>query len=612
MAPFVLLEALAASICIYYPDRLPCEAPPESHPAYPFPNLRLAPPVSARESLPGPIAPIAQLNPERVFALIDRVLPFEVCLYHQVLPIEIQGDQIVLGIASEAADLSYVQRMLAHLHYRLVYQPIDLATQQQLLSAFLSHDYQRKAEGYVEPTAPLSPTVMVPGGGFDHPSSPDPLQRPSPIDGASIAGPDDGAAEAVGYPTIEVSDCLVELQPLSPPADRVDSPTSDSPSTEGPDSADPIEDLLDRPFLDQTSTPSPLLATQITPQSAIVLGDWPMDDRDSANQFPECAPVLTDTAIVTPPSQATAHPEQSDSYQKEELGEPPRSLSLASDRASEQPMDTVTNYAVVTTSDLGTEAVSTDLPAELAQLEQALVQALERPTSAAHAEVPSASEIEAAWVHPTASVPLEWVDLNPSPLSLHTRYDDRPLSELGGLPPRSLMQELLQRAIEGGIGRLYFDRPELDRARILCSRDGILQAALDPLPPSTFQGVIDELKLLANLPLLPPVGKARQVEIERIYRNELLLLRLRIAPGRLGEEATLQVLRGAALKFHQRQQLTKLSQDAIDLTRQLQKKLAEMQVRASLSQDFNPRAQELAQLQVAVQRLVERLAGWRS
>jgi len=277
-------------------------------------------------------------------------------------------------------------------------------------------------------------------------------------------------------------------------------------------------------------------------------------------------------------------------------------------------MDTFTDYAVVTTSDLGAEMVSlsTDLPAELAQLEQALVQALERPTSAARAIVPSASEIEAVWGSPTVSAPLEWVDLNPSPLVLHTRYDDRPLSELGGLPPRSLMQELLQRAIEGGIGRLYFDRPEPDRARILCSRDGILQAALDPLPPSTFQGVIDELKLLANLPLLPPVGKARQVEIERIYRSELLLLRLRIAPGRLGEEATLQVLRGAALKFHQRQQLAKLSQDAIDLTRQLQKKLAEMQVRASLSQDFNPRSQDLAQLQVAVQRLVERLAGWRS
>jgi hypothetical protein len=100
------------------------------------------------------------------------------------------------------------------------------------------------------------------------------------------------------------------------------------------------------------------------------------------------------------------------------------------------------------------------------------------------------------------------------------------------------------------------------------------------------------------------------VEIERTYRNELLLLRLRIAPGRLGEEATLQVLRGAALKFHQRQQLAKLGHDAIDLTRQLQKKLAEMQARAALSPDVDPRLKELTHLQSLVQSLIERLAGW--
>jgi CO dehydrogenase/acetyl-CoA synthase alpha subunit len=63
------------------------------------------------------------------------------------------------------------------------------------------------------------------------------------------------------------------------------------------------------------------------------------------------------------------------------------------------------------------------------------------------------------------------------------------------------------------------------------------------------------------------------VEIERSYQQEGLLLRLRVMPGTHGEEATLQVLRGVALKFYQRQQLDKLSQDALKLAQQLQRKL---------------------------------------
>jgi hypothetical protein len=51
-------------------------------------------------------------------------------------------------------------------------------------------------------------------------------------------------------------------------------------------------------------------------------------------------------------------------------------------------------------------------------------------------------------------------------------------------------------------------------------------------------------------------------------------------PGTHGEEATLQVLRGTALKFYQRQQLEKLGQDALKLAQQLQRKLNEISDRS--------------------------------
>lgn len=157
----------------------------------------------------------------------------------------------------------------------------------------------------------------------------------------------------------------------------------------------------------------------------------------------------------------------------------------------------------------------------------------------------------------------------------------RPLELLAMLPPQQLLQELLGRVIAGGIGRLYFERQQ-QNGRILWSQDGILQSVLEGLSLPLFQSVINELKRMANLPLIP-LEKPKQVEIERRYQQNRLLLCLRVMPGQLGEEATLQVLRGAALKFYQQQQVARLSRDALSLAQQLQRKLNEIRDRTRLN-----------------------------
>lgn len=169
-----------------------------------------------------------------------------------------------------------------------------------------------------------------------------------------------------------------------------------------------------------------------------------------------------------------------------------------------------------------------------------------------------------------------------SVLEVKTTYLESPVEVLAMLSPHELLQELLGRVLMGGIGRLYFERQEANLGRILWSRDGVLQSVVTGLDDQQFQGVINELKLLVELPLIP-VDKPRQVEMERLYQNTHLLLRLRINPAPLGEEANLQVLRGAALKFYQKQQLSKLSLDALRLTQQLQNKLNELNTRLSIT-----------------------------
>jgi type II secretory ATPase GspE/PulE/Tfp pilus assembly ATPase PilB-like protein len=162
-------------------------------------------------------------------------------------------------------------------------------------------------------------------------------------------------------------------------------------------------------------------------------------------------------------------------------------------------------------------------------------------------------------------------------LEIKAKHLSDPAEVLAKLPPSELLHELLGRVLLGGIGRLYLER-QPGHARILWSQNGVLQSVLEELPFDTLQGVINELKLLTRLPMLP-VQKTRQVEIERLYQRQRLLLRLRVMPGNYGEEATMQVLRGAALKFYQQQQLTTLSRDALNIAQELQQKVNEIRVR---------------------------------
>ncbi|MGB3651550.1 MAG: pilus assembly protein PilB [Rivularia sp. (in: cyanobacteria)] len=173
----------------------------------------------------------------------------------------------------------------------------------------------------------------------------------------------------------------------------------------------------------------------------------------------------------------------------------------------------------------------------------------------------------------------------PPPESLIT---DRVLSSL---PSKQLLKELLARVLAGGIGRLYLERQPY-QGRILWSLNGIVQSVIEELPLSAFQGVLNELKRLSSLPMVT-LTQAKQIEIECLYQQQHLLLRLRVMPGMHGEEATLQVLRGAALKFYQQQQLTRLSSDVLGASQQLSYKVHELQQRLSLNlPNLNPQQLE--------------------
>ncbi|MBE9006891.1 pilus assembly protein PilB [Fortiea sp. LEGE XX443] len=177
-----------------------------------------------------------------------------------------------------------------------------------------------------------------------------------------------------------------------------------------------------------------------------------------------------------------------------------------------------------------------------------------------------------------------------------------PVEVLASLPPKKLLEELLGRVLGGGIGRLYLERQPY-KGRILWSDNGVLQSVLDNLPLSVFQGVLNELKRFAGLPVTT-IAEPKQIEKECLYQQDRLLLRLRVMPGIYGEEATLQVLRGAALKFYQQQQLTRLSRDVLGISQQLNYKLHELHQRLLLNSSLTPEQSDAVDV---LNRIVENL-----
>ena len=154
------------------------------------------------------------------------------------------------------------------------------------------------------------------------------------------------------------------------------------------------------------------------------------------------------------------------------------------------------------------------------------------------------------------------------------------------LPPRRMLEELLARVLNAGIGRLYLERRPY-HGRILWSENGVIQSTLEELQLSVFQGVLNELKRFTGLPITT-IAETQQIEKEYLYQKQRLLLRLQVMPGMYGEKATLQALRGTALEFYQNQQVSRLSEDALSISQQLSYKLHEIQAKLLQSSNNNP------------------------
>ncbi|MDJ0745409.1 MAG: hypothetical protein QNJ32_18885 [Xenococcaceae cyanobacterium MO_167.B27] len=157
----------------------------------------------------------------------------------------------------------------------------------------------------------------------------------------------------------------------------------------------------------------------------------------------------------------------------------------------------------------------------------------------------------------------------PNLLEVKAKYINESIDTLSSLAPEQLWQELLARILDGGIGRLYLERHS-DYGRIIWSRDGVLQSSLEPVEIAIFNHIIQEIKILAKQPL-KPIEKSKKVATEKFYNQERILLRIEFFLNKYGEEITIQILRGKALKFYEQRQVKRMMEQALSLSQKLDK-----------------------------------------
>ena len=137
-------------------------------------------------------------------------------------------------------------------------------------------------------------------------------------------------------------------------------------------------------------------------------------------------------------------------------------------------------------------------------------------------------------------------------------------------------QKLLERAFQHRTDYLKLVRQQ-DCCGIRAEQNQATQSAIDNVPLPIFCSLLDEIKRMARLPQ-NTTDHPRKVVLERFHEQERILLRLEFSVRERLEEVGIQILRDRALQTYEQQQMDRVSEQALQLAKQLEKTLRRIQV----------------------------------
>ena len=146
---------------------------------------------------------------------------------------------------------------------------------------------------------------------------------------------------------------------------------------------------------------------------------------------------------------------------------------------------------------------------------------------------------------------------------------------LPGLMPQLSWQKLLEQAFKYQSESIQLNLHR-DRGSIIASKDELLQSTVEEIPLPMFCSLIDEIKRMARIPQ-NTTSHPKKVVLERFYQQERILLRIEFALQQSSGQVNVQILRDRALRIYEQQQMDKVSEQALQLSQQLEKTLRRIQ-----------------------------------
>lgn len=143
------------------------------------------------------------------------------------------------------------------------------------------------------------------------------------------------------------------------------------------------------------------------------------------------------------------------------------------------------------------------------------------------------------------------------------------------LMPRLSWQKLLEQAFKYQTEYLSLTRYS-DRGSIIAHKQELTQSQIESIPLPIFCSLIDEIKRMARISKIT-AAYHKKVVLEKFYEQERILLRLEFMLQEEEETVKIQILRNRTLQIYEQQQMDKVSEQALQLAKQLEKTLRRIQ-----------------------------------
>ncbi|NJN32190.1 MAG: hypothetical protein HC824_18550 [Synechococcales cyanobacterium RM1_1_8] len=515
----------------------------------PSPITQLAPgpssPAIALDAFGHPLELPADLDPHQILDLVDQVLPFEVCLYHRVIPLSLLGSCLRLGMVDphDQAALDYVSRIAAYSDRTIEPLPLAGHLHQVLLSAYLRHS------SAAVPDEPLEAPLEAPVSELET-LFPQTLTSPT------------GAHPTLNHPTLNHPTLTDETQLLP-------RPQAIEPAWEN------------QRYLDLDSSLDPDLILGIPAQGRATLEDAGVSSHGAKHLAEELAEDCADSALATLNLEQPAHLETQ--HPTEE-----RARAIAARREQAATSDIGLQRTLILDEIFDETLNQAEVMAEIAKQAQP-VQAESNP-GATEETIPGDLGFQSAGLsqdiveelpnsssesHPSAAVPLNLdalVDLE--------QQHRQPWAAIAHLAAPSLLQAILGRMLQGQVNRLRLERhrhpqPGTSPAQLLWNPAGVMQPAWTDFPLSSCEALARTLRRLAQLPV-GPIAQPIQRGVMRRYQGQPLLLLMQFLPGKALAVIELRLVRGPALVAFQQRQGQDLGREALLSAQTLQYRVQQL------------------------------------